>query len=351
MFNLTTRRLLISLIAVTAALSVAACGGSGGGIGDSLGGGSLGDTVGGDEHTGEPVKGKYEVSGTWDMSSPISSERTLGDVFVEALILQLADSIPSDSAVEKLDEVVRPTIKSEIDGLAPPVLRPDSELMQSLAGTLASVDVMSELDLEDGGLRDDLSGSEKIVAFGFHHEGETTTVTPEELSMEPSRVYIAATWEAQAQGDGSSIEVDAHPFELRFGELVEWVVTNSLEAHHPELAQEVSNALACNTIVERLLGGGEGLFVTVAGEEYGFDAEHIGGACEAVRGTLVQRALGLFALDAKVVAGGTVRFIDEDGDGKADILMSGENYGGHIAVAPEYIAPRLAVQFEAVRVP
>ena len=167
-----------------------ACGG--GGPGDTLGGGGLGDTVGGDEHTGEPAKGDYVVQSTWDLSAPLSSDRTVGDVVADALILELAGKIPSDSAIEKIDAVVRPPIRREVDANTPAILQPDSELMMSLAGTLASVEVMSELELRDGGLLDDIKGTERIVAFGLEHHGQSYVVTPDEITG--TVVEFAAEW-------------------------------------------------------------------------------------------------------------------------------------------------------------
>jgi hypothetical protein len=307
----------------------------------------VGDTIGGDDHTGEPAKGSYAVSGTWDLSSPISSERTLGDVFTDALVLNLVSKIPSESAVEKVDGIIRPVIKREVDGNAPAALRPDSELMQSLAGTLASVDVMSELTLQDGGLLQDLRGTERIVAFGFEHEGQSFLVTPDELA--DRGVAVEATWAAQATSDGGSLEVDAHRFELRYGQLVLWLLTNVLEQENAALVDQVTDSLECQVIVGALLNGGDGWTIEVAGREYGFDAQELASHCETARELLVGRALGMFALDAKVEVGGTVEFIDEDGDGRAERLVSGPDYGGFVGVAPEFIAPRLAVSFEATR--
>ncbi len=343
--SLTT--LITILVLGLAAAGLSACGGAN--VGDHVGGGGVGDTIGGDEHTGEPVKGEFAVTGTWDLSSPISADRTVGDAFADALVLKLAEKIPSESAVEKVDAVVRPVIKREVDGNAPEALRPDSELMRALTATLASVEVLSELQLQDGGLTNDLRGTERIVAFGFSHDGQSFMVTPDEITQDLG-VHVEASWAAQAEGDGRSIDVENHRFELRFGDLVLWLLTNVLEQANAPLVDAVTESLECQVIVGALLDGREGLFVEVGGREYGFDAQELGSHCETARGLLVDRALGMFALDAKVEVGGTVTFLDDDGDDRADRLISGPDYGGFVGVAPEFIAPRLSVSFEATRV-
>jgi hypothetical protein len=313
------------------------------------GGGSVGDSLGGDEHTGEEVKGEYTVEGTWSLGSPISADRTVGDVLADAIILKLAEQIPSDTALAKIDGVIRPVIKAQVDARAPAELQPDSALMVALAKTLGAVQVTSELELTDGGLLDDIRGTERITAFGFEHEGETFMVAPGDISAQAG-VDLEASWAGMANAQGSALEVDAHPFEIRYGDLVVWVLTNVLEEANAPLATQAVEAVECSSIVEALLGGADELTFEVAGVDYGFGSEALTGYCGTARELLVDRALGLFALDAKVEVGGTVAFLDEDGDGTAERLVSGPDYGGFVGVAPEFIAPRVAVSFEATRV-
>jgi hypothetical protein len=141
----------ISALMIAGLSGLGACGGGldDVNVGDTVGGGGIGDAIGGDGHTGEPVKGRYDVSGTWDLSSPISANRTLGDALTDIVVLTLADPIPSSSAEEKIDGLLREPIKALVDANAPEALRPDSPLMVALAQLLASVEVTSELDMED----------------------------------------------------------------------------------------------------------------------------------------------------------------------------------------------------------
>lgn len=357
--NKTSRRAWLTSMTAVMMLTtaLAGCTGSGSGIkqtiddanlGDRVGGGGLGDTLGGDEHTGEPAKGRFAVSGTWDLSSPLSAERTVGDIVTDALVVELAAHIPSERAVEKLDGLLRPVIKREVNRRAPAALKPDSELMEELTRTLASVEVVSELHLEDGGLLSDLRGEEHIVAFGFEKDGEFFQVTPEELPL-GQLTAIETSWVAQARRDGSSLAVDDHRLELRFGALVLWLLDNVLERDPTGLTEQMTRALDCNTLFAPLLNDQGELEVEVAGVEYGFNARRLDETCSRVGRLLKDRALGMFALDARVEMGGIVHFEDEDGDGRADRLVSGEDFGGFVGVAPEFIAPRLKVSFVGER--
>lgn len=351
--NVTLPLLMLLVLAGT----LVACGGGGGSIGqaiddadlgDSLGGGGLGDAIGGDDHTGEPVKGDYALSETWDLSGPLGSGRTLGDVVTDLLVLELAARVPAEGAIEAIDGLVRPIIKREVDGLMPEALRPDSPLMTALAQTLASVEVVSELRLEDGGLAHDLKGTERILALSFSSGEERIVMTPDEL-FSSAGLAIEADWIAQARGDGRSIQVDDHHIELRYGALVLAIVEVLLGETREALAASVADAIECRPLVGALLDGRDEFRVEVAGVEHDLGADALVGACQSLTAQLAARALGLFALDAKVVVGGEVLFTDEDGDGLADTLRSGEDFGGYVAVAPEFIAPRLRVRFEGVR--
>ncbi len=318
-------------------------------LGDMVGGGGLGDTIGGDEHSGEPAKGRFSVSSTWDLSAPLGARHTLGDVFTDVLVSQLASTIPSDGAVERIDDLVRPTIKAQVDALAPEALRPDSPLMEDLARSLAQVELVSELTLEDGGLTNDLKGTERVMVLRFDNGQEVIQATPDEI-FSTDMAHIESTWKAQANGDGQSLDVAGHRVEIRFGQLVQWVLENALEQDGAALVRQNLQVLECDSIVDGLLGEHSELGFEVGGQRYGMERPEIVEACQRAKEALGDRALGLFALDTRVEVGGTVLMVDEDGDGQAEALTHGPDFGGFVAVAPRAIAPRLTVRFEATRI-
>jgi len=221
--------------------------------------------------------------------------------------------------------------------------------MNDLSETMGSVRVISEVRLEEGSLLDDLAGTEKIVSFEFSKGNDVHVLTPDLLAEQGVPNFtIEADWEGTE--DGTALSVDEHPFELRYGNIISWLLLNVLTDHNgAELASVASASVGCPGLVASFLDGSDGLFVEAGGEEYGLTTSGLESACESAIGNVSERAVGFFSLDAKVAAGGGVNAIDDDGDGVADRLMSATDYGGFIGVAPEPIAPRLGVTFEATR--
>ena len=312
------------------------------------------DITGSGEEATVDWKGNYLVEGTWDMSSPFSSERSFGDAFAELLTSKIVSGagVPdavTEEAEELVLELIGDSVRGEVNSNTPDHLKTGSPLMDSLTETMGSVRVVSEVSLEEGSLLDDLAGSEKIVSFEFTKGQEVHVLTPELLAKEGVPNFtIEAEWEGTE--DGNVLSVDEHPFELRYGNIVSWVLLNVItDQGGDDLSAAAASAIGCPTLVADIVGNNDGFFVEVAGDEYGLGSDGLTSACEAAIGNVGERAVGLFTLDAKVTTGGSIQVIDADGDGKADRLESLRDYGGFISVAPEPIAPRLGVSFVANR--
>ncbi|HVM44764.1 MAG TPA: hypothetical protein VM582_02420, partial [Candidatus Thermoplasmatota archaeon] len=75
-------------------------------------------------------------------------------------------------------------------------------------------------------------------------------------------------------------------------------------------------------------------------------------ACAYARREMVDRVLGRFDI-ALATTGGRVRAVDDDGDGRAERLVSEDGYGGtlHVPAVPNAVSPVLLIDFGATRRP
>ncbi len=307
-----------------------------------------------DESENIDFRGNYLVEGTWDLSSPLSSQRTLGDSFAELLTREIVASagvpgVAEEEAQELVLELIGDDIRNGVDSRSPDHLDRNSDLMQELAQTLGSVRVVSEVELGEGGILDDVGGLENIQTFEFTKGQEVHVLTPELLKeMGAPDIAMQTDWEGTQTGD--TLEIDDHTFSLQYGDLVAWTVLNVIGSDANSLNAATSAAVECDVLMQDISGEDGGFFLSVADEEYGLTAIALASACDGALAKLTEKAIGVFAIDAKVTAGGNVLLLDDDGDGVADRLQSHDNFGGFIGVLPEAIAPRLGVDFEATRI-
>src|SRR5688572_2890267 len=82
--------------------------------------------------------GVYAAHGVWDLSGPITAERTLGTVVTDLLVDQIVSlaGIPSllvDEGRDVVRDLVGTKVKSLVDQSVPAPLRPNSDLMRKLA--------------------------------------------------------------------------------------------------------------------------------------------------------------------------------------------------------------------------
>ena len=300
------------------------------------------------------LAGVYECQGVWDLSGPINSQRTLGDVAADLLVEEIVDraNVPAqvrDKAEEAVRAAIAAKVKTLVDTSAPPALRPDSELMKKLGVVLASTEVRSTIELT--GPPATVRGTEELRGFTFTHDGLRKSLTVDELLAGATPlVTLAADWKGKETAPGI-LEIEAHDFELRVGKLVLWVVQNVLgEVGGSSLAEAAAAVVDCKAIPAGLLDGKDKLTFGVGAASYGASPALLEAGCLAMAAKLKGKALGLFDLDAGVRLGGKVQYQDQSGDPRIDRLTSQAGYGGLVTkgIHPA-LAPRVMARFEAVR--
>src|SRR4029078_9299813 len=125
--------------------------------------------------------GVYDSKGVWDLSGPISAQRTLGDVVADLLIDQIVGLAGVPSAIEdQAKSVVRALvggkIKSLVDAATPAALKPGTDLFMNVPGVLASTQVTSTIDVYPGSAAGSVRGSEELRSFKFSFQGRTATL-------------------------------------------------------------------------------------------------------------------------------------------------------------------------------
>jgi hypothetical protein len=333
-----------------------ACGDGATGMAATPDGGTINATTGKDATPPGPptLAGVYECQGVWDLSGPITANRTLGDVAADLLVEEIVEraGVPSQlrgQAEDAVRSAIAGKVKALIDSNGPAALRPDSELMKKLSVVLASTEVRSTIDLT--GAATSVRGTEALRAFTFTHQGAKKTLTVDQLlGTAAPLVTLAADWKGKEAGPGT-LEIEAHDFELRLGKLVLLVVQEVLvEVGAGGLADAAAAVIDCQAIPAAVLDGKDKLTFGVGAVSYSVGPDVVTGGCGKVAGLVKERALGLFDIDAGVRVGGRVSYREETGDARVDRLTSQAGYGGLITrgIRPA-LAPRVTARFEAVR--
>jgi hypothetical protein len=346
---------LTYLASILAVCSAAGCGDSSD-TAMTPDGGTVNATTKGDAFPPGPpaLAGVYDCQGVWDLSGPINAHRTLGDVATDLLVEEIVDraGVPSqlrDQAQDIVRAAIAGKVKTLVDTGVPPALRPDSELMKKLGMVLATTEVRSSIDLT--GAPAAVRGTEQVQGFTFTHQGMKKSVTVDALLAGAAPlVTLAADWKGKEVG-GSTLEIEAHDFELRLGRLVLWVAQNVLaELGATALSEAAAGLLDCQAIPAALLDGKDKLSFGVGVASYSVSPDVLGTACSSAASLIKGKALGLFDLDAGVRLGGRVQYRDENGDNRIDRLTSQTGYGGLVTkgVRPA-LAPRVLATFEATR--
>jgi hypothetical protein len=297
-----------------------------------------------------PWVGRYAATGTWDISGPLAGSRTVGDAVADLLVDEIVKltGVPSaleGKAHELVSKAIRDHVKSVVDGNAPAELLPGGSVNKVLAASLADVTAVSSIELEEGLLPGSMKGRETVTSVAYRHEGKAYTLAASELAG--AGVSIVADWEGDEEGK-RTLEVDPHGVEICYGELVSRVAGHVVDASgQSALRSQVQSAVSCDQIVTLILGGGQGLKVSVSDWSYSVGESDLKGACASTGALLKDSALGLFALDSLLEVGGRVTWVEEGG--KASELRSASGFGGVVKVAPPAIAPRVSVSFTARR--
>jgi hypothetical protein len=303
--------------------------------------------------------GIYDSDGVWDLSGPITAQRTVGDVVADLLIGEIVSraGVPSALASQAQDAVrslVGNTIKAAVDAAVPASLKPGSDLMTKLATVLASTQVASTIDLYSGTPARVVKGNEELLTFQFQFQGRTSTLPARDLldqTLPP--VTLAADWDGTQQPP-DTLSINPHEFELRFGKLVLWVAENVLqEAGAGSLATTAASLISCSTITSAITGGQPSFSFGVGFLSFSISTASLDAGCGAALGVVKEKALGLFDMDAGVQLGGHVLEVDDNADSAADRLRNQSDFGGIVSKSPgpAAVAPRVTARFEAIRRP
>jgi hypothetical protein len=296
--------------------------------------------------------GTYTVEGQWDLSGPFSDGQTVGGVvagFVldEVIGLVGVPDLLQEAAQEVLAESMGAGIADFIDGQLPPALAPDGPLVEALSLGLGSVAMESDLVLEEGTFPGSVEGKETFSALTYWVDGISHRLTPADLQIEG--VSLEAEWSGNVAAD-DRLEIDPHPVELQYGQLVLTVALALADELELQAIQEdLASALDCTTLVPLVFGDEAGIELDLVGFTHEIDEDDLISGCVSAQGLIGERVLGLFALDTKVEVGGGVRLVDADGNGVVEEIESAAGHGGHVNVVPEPFAPNLSVSFTATR--
>ena len=300
--------------------------------------------------------GVYDSNGVWDLSGPITAQRTLGDVVADLLVDQIVGlaGVPSavhDQAVSVVRSLVGGTIKTLVDAAAPDALKPNSPLMMKLAMVLTSTEVASTIDLYAGTPAGSVRGMEELRTLKFSFQGRTSTLPVGDLlERTVPLVTLGADWRGSQSG-ADILVIDPHEFALRFGKMLLWIVDNVLlEAGASSLSQAAANAINCAAITSAITNGQTSFSFGVGFLSYSLSASSLTGGCTTVTGVVKDKALGLFDVDAGVELGGQVQAVDDSADAIADRLKSLTGFGGKLTKGGAF-APRIGARFEALRRP
>lgn len=290
--------------------------------------------------------GSYDTTSTWNVSGPLAGGRTVGDAIADLLVDGIvgASGVPSlleDQAHEALSDLIREDVKGAVDGYVPAELAPTGTMTQLLGEALASLTVESTLTLEEGFLPGSLEGNETITNLSYAHGGVLHDILPADL-LGALGATMKAEWKGDEEDD-ATLEIEPHGVSLHYGELVRLVALNVVdEAGLSELQDDVATAVNCSTIVAAILGDDASLELSISDWTYEMNAADIGSACDSTHSAVEDQVLGVFVKDAGVTVGGILSFT-------ANSLTSEDGFGGVINIAPEAIAPKIAVTLEATR--
>ncbi|MFC1610427.1 hypothetical protein ACFL6C_05670 [Myxococcota bacterium] len=297
--------------------------------------------------------GTYDVIGDWNLAGPLTNNRTVGDAIADLLIEKIVgiSGVPSlieEDVQELVSGTIRDDIKSVVDTNVPAALAPTGSVTQALGASLADVRLESTLELEEGLLPGSVEGLEVVTALEYDNEGTSERVAPGDL-IPGAGIQMDAEWGGD-EGDDGELEIEPHPLNIQYGELVAHAVSQVVDATgQQQLEDDVLTAVECTSIVNIILGGEASFNIGYEDWSVSLSTSDLAGACDAARTLIEERVLGMFAMDTKVQVGGMVTWTDGDGDGQADTLTSGTDFGGILSVAPDPLAPRVTVSFTATR--
>lgn len=287
------------------------------------------------------IEGTYDSTAVWDISEPFG-RGGVGGALAELIITEsISVAVPGlieDEAIDIATPLLKPPIQAAIDSQLPDDLKEDGAVIVGLKEALGNVEVETELVFTD-----DVEGTEKLTMLAIPGDNRFEW---RDDSL-PNNVRIAAEIEGDRE-DEDRVELDPYVLQIHYGEFVLAVTAHLFGKNASSLEVEIANAVPCSAIVTEVTGGDGRVDFTVAGQDISISAQVLTDACELVRDTVGQYALGAARLDSGVELEGMVTLIDSNDDGRADRLTSDAEFEGTITVIP-YFEPNFAANFVAER--
>jgi hypothetical protein len=301
------------------------------------------------------LAGLYQSVAVWDLSSAITEHPGIGTVVADLIVEQVValSGVPGplqDAAREQVAGTIREPIRDYVDARVPSDLVPDSQLLTELAAIFADVEVESDIELLVAGSdADRIDGAETVTAMRLRHGERSLRLPVDVLELGEAKVPVGALIDGSIDSN-TKITFETHELALRIDVLLTYAATELLDALDAEtLAQQVTDALECASIVQSITGGGDTFAFEVGGMSFSLGVADLLDGCEIMRDEIAGYAFGLINPDVGVAVGGTASALDTNGDALIDRLTSGADYSGLITAVPLPTPTRFNASFTAER--
>jgi hypothetical protein len=301
------------------------------------------------------IAGLYHSVALWDLSSAITEHPGVGTVVADLIVEQVVSlaGVPGpleDAAREQVAAAIHEPIRAQVDAQVPADLVPGSPFLTDLASIFADVEVESDIELSVAGTgATRIDGSETVTAMRLVHGERSLRLPVDVLELGEAKVPVGALIDGSIDSD-TKITLETHEFALRIDVLLTYAATELLDELDAEtLAQQVTEALECASIVERITGGGDSFTFEAGGMSFSLGVADLLDGCSIVRAEVAGYAFGLINPDLGVAVGGTASALDTDADAVIDRLASGEDYSGLITAVPLPTPTRFNASFTAER--
>lgn len=301
------------------------------------------------------VSGLYHSLAHWDLSSAITEHPGAGTVVADLIVEQVVGlaGVPGplqDAARAQVAAAIHAPIRDYVDAQVPDDVLPDSALLTDLAAILAEVAVESNIELAMASRDPErITGTETVTAMRLQHGERSLHLPVDVLELGDASLPIGAFLDGTRDAN-TTITFETHELVLRVDVLLAYAATELLGALDAEaLAEQVADALACDSIVDHITGGSDAFRFEIGGMSFSLGIDALLDGCDVVRDEVVDHAFGIIDPALGVAVGGAVRALDTDGDALVDRLVSDAGYSGSITAVPLPTPTRFNASFAADR--
>ncbi len=308
--------------------------------------------------SGEPgvvVAGSYDAQARYDMSSAsgaitqsaaayVAPDARIRDALVGAFS-QVHSSAVGDEVAGLYGDYLAGEVRSYMGGVAPWVLDLDQHI-QSVDGRLAGLDVkMGVLVVEraDGALDvTQIWEGISVLDDPSCTDGEscaTIEFTTQELLGSEYPVEIASSEIFATPAFGGGYVMEDHQVSFNYGRLglyllVDTVLPDDGDDTSINLRDVALAAVNCRGLAQHLTGQDRVLGWNIGGVEVGLSFRDVVGACEEGIFATVNDVVDQFSVPITLDLSGPLATIDEDGDGRIDVISSDAIAGDLSATLP-----------------